>query len=139
VQSHLKSEIQRLNDLRDTFEREMTKLPFVTVNGDRDHRTCNTSNLCIEYTDSSALLMALDLKGIACSTGSACAAGTPDPSHVLLAMGLPQDKAHASLRFSFGSPTQNEDIEKAVPIIAETVNRLRETHPLWEKVNHHVQ
>src|SRR5262249_1376938 len=104
--THHEADITRMKQLRDLFEKEMTsKVPYVSVNGDPVQRTCNTANLCIEYTDSSALLMALDLKGVVCSTGSACAAGSPDPSHVLLAMGLPQDKAHASLRFSMGRST----------------------------------
>jgi cysteine desulfurase len=101
------------------------------VNGALNHRISNTTNLCIEYTDSSALVMALDLKGVSCSNGSACASGNPDPSHVLLAMGLSQEKAHASLRFSVGHSTTEQEVRDASKIINETVQNLRSTHPLW--------
>ena len=79
------------------------------------------------------MIMALDMKGISCSNGSACIAGSPDPSHVLLAMGLPQDKAHASLRFSLGHNTTEEEIRSAAAVIIETVQRLRKTNPLWKE------
>lgn len=125
----------RIKKLRDQFETLLTSQIAATwVNGDPTHRICNTSNICFEFTDNSALLMALDIKGIASSSGSACAAGSPDPSHVLLAMGLPQDKAHASLRFSLSHATTEEEIISAVGIICDTVERLRHSHPLWKNV-----
>ena len=95
-------------------------------------RICNTTNLCFEYTDNSAMLMALDLKGVSCSSGSACAAGSPDPSHVLIAMGLPQHKAHASLRFSLGHELDRRQIRSRRARIIEAAERLRESHPLWK-------
>jgi len=128
----LGAEAVRIRQLRDLLEGLLMKqVPSTLINGDREKRVGNTTNVCFEYTDSSAMVMALDLKGIACSNGSACAAGSPDASHVLLAMGLPQDKAHASIRFSLGHMTKEEDIKAAVPLIAETVSRLRKSNPLW--------
>ncbi len=131
----LVAEQARIKKLRDLFEElVLASLTHVTVNGDRERRTCNTSNLCFEFTDSSEMLMALDLKGVACSTGSACQAGSAEASHVLLAMGLPQQKAHASLRFSLGHSTTEPEIRSAAKIIAETAARIREKNPLWQEI-----
>lgn len=136
AQKHLADDSARMNTLRNKLESELLRLvPQISVNGSRDHRVLNTTNLCFEFTDSSAMVMALDLKGIACSNGSACAAGNPEPSHVLLAMGLPQDKAHASLRLSVGWNTTEADINEAIKIIPDVVSRLRQTHPLWKKAS----
>jgi cysteine desulfurase len=136
AQKHLADDSARMNTLRNKLESELLRLvPQISVNGSRDDRVLNTTNLCFEFTDSSAMVMALDLKGIACSNGSACAAGNPEPSHVLLAMGLPQDKAHASLRLSVGWNTTEADINEAIKIIPDVVSRLRQTHPLWKKAS----
>lgn len=136
AQKHLADDSARMNTLRNKLESELLRLvPQISVNGSRDHRVLNTTNLCFEFTDSSAMVMALDLKGIACSNGSACAAGNPEPSHVLLAIGLPQDKAHASLRLSVGWNTTEADINEAIKIIPDVVSRLRQTHPLWKKAS----
>ncbi len=132
----MEAESVRLGRLRDLFESlVLAKTPLTTVNGNRTLRTCNTSNLCFEYTDNSALLMALDMQGIACSSGSACAAGNPEPSHVLLALGLTQDRAHASLRFSLGHNNTEEQIRMAAAAITQSVARLRETHPMWKEAS----
>ncbi len=136
VMKNFQEETSRIKRLRDKFESEiLAQVPNTFMNGEKDKRSCNTSNICFEYTDSSQMVMALDLKGVACSNGSACAAGNPEPSHVLLALGLPQDKAHGSLRFSLGHTTTDEEIAKAIPIIRDTVARVRETHPLWKKAS----
>jgi cysteine desulfurase len=136
AQKHLADDSARMNTLRNKLESELLRLvPQISVNGSRDHRVLNTTNLCFEFTDSSAMVMALDLKGIACSNGSACASGNPEPSHVLLAIGLPQDKAHASLRLSVGWNTTEADINEAIKIIPDVVSRLRQTHPLWKKAS----
>jgi cysteine desulfurase len=133
---NFKEEVARLHKMRDHFEKTiLSQIPSTFVNGDVQNRSGNTSNIGFEYTDSSELVMALDLKGIAVSNGSACAAGNPEPSHVLLALGLPQDKAHASIRFSFGHTTTDDEIAKAIPIIKETVERVRQNHPLWKKAS----
>lgn len=130
------AEAARIKRLRDLFEElVLAGLTHASVNGDRERRNCNTSNICFEYADSSELLMALDLQGVAASTGSACQAGSAEASHVLLAMGLPQEKAHGSLRFSLGHPTTEEEIKSAAKAIIATVAKLREKNPIWrEKV-----
>ncbi len=132
----LATESTRMKGLRDLFEELiLAGSTHVFVNGDKEKRSCNTSNLCFEFTDSSELLMALDLQGVATSTGSACQAGSSEASHVLLAMGLPQEKAHASLRFSFGHPSTEADARNAAKIIISTVAKLRDKNPIWrEKV-----
>ncbi|MCG3205912.1 MAG: Cysteine desulfurase IscS [Elusimicrobia bacterium] len=132
ARNDLPMESKRLKGIRDLFEELiLAGLTHTSVNGDKERRICNTSNLCIEYTDGSEMLMALDLQGVACSTGSACQAGSADASHVLLAMGYPQEKAHASLRFSFGHSSTESDARSASKIIIETAHRLRDKHPLW--------
>jgi len=130
----LDAESAKLKQLRDLFETlVLAAVPKSSVNGDREHRICNTTNICFDHTDNSAMLMALDLKGVSCSSGSACAAGSPDPSHVLLAMGLPQHKAHASLRFSLGHGLEEWQIRSVVARIAEAAAQVRESHPLWKE------
>lgn len=125
----------RIGALRDRLERGLiAAIPRSFVNGRVDRRVPNTSNICFEYTDSSSLLMALDLRAdIACSNGSACQTGSVEASPVLLAMGLPQEQAHASLRFSLGHETTPHDIDRAIPAIISTVNDLRQNHPLWKE------
>lgn len=130
----LPAETERLRGLRNLFEDTLLAgIAYCSVNGDRVERTCNTSNICFEYTDSSEMLMALDMKGVASSTGSACQAGSAEASHVLLAMNLPQEKAHASLRFSLGHSTTAEEIREACGIIIDTVAKLRDKNPLWRE------
>jgi cysteine desulfurase len=134
AEKELDAEATKLKALRDLFEKlVLDAVPKCSVNGDREYRICNTTNICFDHTDNSAMLMALDLKGVACSSGSACAAGSPDPSHVLLAMGLPQHKAHASLRFSLGHGLEEWQIRSAVAKIAEAATQVRESHPLWKE------
>lgn len=132
----LDAESARIKAIRNLFEETiLAGLTHVSINGDREKRSCNTSNLCFEYTDSAELLMALDLQGVATSTGSACQAGSSEASHVLLAMGLPQEKAHASLRFSFGHTSTEAEGRNAAKIIISVVTKLREKNPIWrEKV-----
>ncbi len=140
AQQNLERDIAKLKNLRDTFENEiLSKIPQSRRNGDLKKRIPNTSNMCFEFTDSSAMVAALDLQGVACSNGSACTAGSPEPSHVLLAMGLPQELAHASLRFSLGHTTTQDDIKKACRILIETVQKQRETNPLWEERQRHLK
>jgi len=89
----------------------------------------NTTNLSIEAAGGEAMLIALDLLGIACSTGAACSSGSVDPSHVLLAIGLSPDEARSSLRFSLGRQTTSEEIDYAIAAIPEVVARLRALSP----------
>ena len=123
---HLVEENTRVKDLRDRFEGEvMRRIPGIQINGDREHRLPNTVNLAIEGADSEGLLILLDQKGVCCSAGSACTAGSLEPSHVLRAMGFSTERARASLRFSFGRFNTEEEVSAAVSILAAAVEKLR--------------
>ena len=103
------------------------------VNGDGAVRVPNTANIQFAHVDGEAMVIALDLKGVAVSTGAACSSGAIEPSHVLLAMGLRSDQARASIRFSLGKQTVAEDIDVALALVPETVARLRELSPTYRK------
>lgn len=103
------------------------------VNGSRAPRVPNTTNVWFDFTEGEALVIALDLKGLAVSSGAACSSGAIEPSHVLLAMGLSQQRARSSIRLSLGKQTMQEDVSFAVSVIPETVGRLREISPLYKK------
>jgi len=118
----------RLGELRDELERRLVAIvPDAVINGWQGKRAPHISNVSIPGTDSEALLMHLDLAGIACSSGSACSTGAVEPSHVLTAMGVPRDLGVAALRFSFGKDSTLEDVESvsaALPRIVEKVRSL---------------
>lgn len=103
------------------------------VNGLGAPRVPNTTNLWFDHVEGEALVIALDLKGLAVSTGAACSSGAIEPSHVLLAMGLPAQRARSSIRFSLGKQTTREDVDFAIQVIPETVGRLRELSPVYQK------
>src|SRR5258707_10731135 len=103
------------------------------VNGLEAPRVPNTTNLWFDYIEGEALVIAFDLKGLAVSSGAACSSGAIEPSHVLLAMGLSQQRARASIRLSLGKQTTQGDVDFAVSVIPETVARLREISPLYKK------
>ena len=105
----------------------------VGVNGHGAARVPNTTNLWFDHVEGEALVIALDLKGLAVSSGAACSSGAIEPSHVLLAMGLPHQRARASIRLSLGKQTTQDDIDFAIKIIPETVGRLREISPAYHK------
>lgn len=129
--SHLQSDAARLSVLRDKFESALlAAISGVRVNGDRVRRVPNTSNLSFEAAGGEALVIALDLQGIACSTGAACSSGAVEPSHVLSAIGLSPDQARSSLRFSLGRPTTIEEIDHAIETIPAVVERVRSLSPL---------
>jgi cysteine desulfurase len=118
--------IAHTRTLRDLLEQRLTALcPPVVVNGSRDRRLSNTANLAFPGADGEALLVALDLEGIACSLGSTCASGSAEPSPVLLAMQLPPEIWRSSVRFSIGIDNTPQEIEDAAQIIARVVTRLR--------------
>jgi cysteine desulfurase len=119
-------EYKRLQTLRDRLEaRICAVLPKVRVNGASAPRVPNTSSLSFESVDGESIVFSLDLSGIYVSTGSACSTGDPEPSHVLLAMGLAPKEAQGSIRISLGKDNREEDIETVVQALATTVNRLR--------------
>jgi cysteine desulfurase len=105
----------------------------VGVNGLDAPRVPNTTNLWFDHIEGEALVIALDLKGLAVSSGAACSSGAIEPSHVLLAMGLPHQRARASIRISLGKQTTQDDIDFAIKVIPETVARLREISPVFQK------
>jgi cysteine desulfurase len=120
----------RVAVLRDRLEEMLTgSLGSVHVNGDRARRVANTTNLAFAGAGGEALVIALDLQGISCSTGAACSSGAVEPSHVLLAIGLSADEARSSLRFSLGRATTSDEVDRAIAIIPPTVERLRALSP----------
>jgi len=103
------------------------------VNGQGAPRVPNTSSIYFDHVEGEALVIALDLKGLSVSSGAACSSGAIEPSHVLLAMGLSHDRARGSLRLSLGKQTTNEEIDFATQVVPETVARLREISPVYQK------
>lgn len=131
ARARLTDEPARIAALRDRLERELqAAIPAVRCNGDGARRVANTSNVSFGGAGGEALVIALDLQGIACSTGAACSSGAVEPSHVLLAIGLSPDEARSSLRFSLGRHTTADEIDFAAAIIPGVVERLRALSPL---------
>lgn len=130
ARANLATEPQRIAALRDRLERAiLDSISSVRVNGDVARRAPNTTNLSFAAAGGEAMLIALDLLGVACSTGAACSSGAVEPSHVLLAIGLSPDEARSSLRFSLGRQTTPEEIDCAISAIPEVVDRLRALSP----------
>jgi cysteine desulfurase len=124
--SALRDESTRIKAMRDRFEQGLINtVSSIRVNGHRVHRLPNTSNLAIDGIDSEGMLMLLDQKGICCSAGSACTAGALEPSHVLRAMGHSNERARGSLRFSFSRFNSESEIDQALQIIPNAVEKLR--------------
>jgi len=122
-----------IKKLRDYYVEEIEKrIPYIKINGDREKRLPGNSNISFRFIEGEGLLLNLDLKGICASSGSACTSGSLDPSHVLLAIGLPHEIAHGSLRISIGKYNTKEEIDYLIENLVEIVNRLREMSPLWE-------
>lgn len=123
---HGEEESQRLAALRDRFEQGvLAQLPDVFVNGNTQHRLPNTSNLGFEGIEGEAMVIALDLRGFAVSSGSACSSGAVEPSHVLLAMGLSAESARSSLRISLGRSNTQQDVDALITAVAESAKHLR--------------
>jgi cysteine desulfurase len=134
VRKSLAEDARRVSALRDKLEHGLlTRVPHARVNGGRAPRTPNTTNLVFPGIEGEALLIALDLKGLACSTGAACSSGAVEPSHVLTAIGLPPDEARASLRFSLGRHTTEGEIEFALQVVPAAVEQLRDLSPTYRK------
>lgn len=119
--------------LRDhLISRVLEEIPYCRLNGDPADRLPNNANFSFQFIEGESLLIMLDMKGICASSGSACTSGSLDPSHVLLAIGLPHEIAHGSLRLTLGEETTREDIDYVVDSLKEIVARLREMSPLYE-------
>jgi cysteine desulfurase len=127
-------EIERISQLRDRLENAIVgEIAGANVNGEGAPRVPNTSSIHFDCIEGEALVIALDLKGLAVSTGAACSSGAIEPSHVLTAMGMSRAQARGSLRFSLGKQNTAEDIDFALSLIAPTVARLRELSPIYNK------
>ncbi|PYU00738.1 MAG: cysteine desulfurase NifS [Acidobacteria bacterium] len=130
----LENDARRLSALRDQLEHGLVnRIPHSRIHGGRAPRTPNTANLAFPGVEGEALLIALDLKGLACSTGAACSSGAVEPSHVLTAIGLPAEEARASLRFSLGRHTTQADIDFALQVVPTAVAQLRQLSPTYQK------
>ena len=125
---------QRLASKRDRLEGALLQVESIGVNGEGAARVPNISSMFVDSIDGEALVIALDLKGLAVSTGAACSSGAIEPSHVLTAMGLRADRARASIRVSLGKQNTDEEVDFAIGLVPETVARLRELSPVWGKV-----
>jgi cysteine desulfurase len=127
-------DLEQMSNLRDRLEQAiLSEVESTAVNGSGAPRVPNTSSIYFDCIEGEALVIALDLKGLAVSTGAACSSGAIEPSHVLTAMGLPPERARGSLRFSVGKQNTLDDIEFALGIIPQTVARLRELSPIYNK------
>ncbi|MGB7604164.1 MAG: cysteine desulfurase NifS [Lutisporaceae bacterium] len=125
----------RITKLRDKLIKGiMEKVPYTRLNGHPEKRLSGNTNFCFEFIEGESLLLNLDIKGIAGSSGSACSSGSLEPSHVLLAIGLTHEIAHGSLRLSLGAVNTEEDIDYVLEVLPEIVDRLRQMSPLYEKV-----
>lgn len=123
----------KLTKLRDLYiEQIEKKIPYVKLNGDREKRLPGNANISFRFVEGESLLLNLDMNGICASSGSACTSGSLDPSHVLLAIGLPHDMAHGSLRITFGEENTEEDVEFLVNTLVGIVEKLRNMSPLYE-------
>ena len=131
--ANIKEKQEKLIALRDRYIKKVLEtVPYSRLNGHPTERLAGNANISFEYIEGEGLLLSLDMKGIAASSGSACTSGSLDRSHVLLAIGLKHEQAHGSLRTSFGEDTTVEDIDYMVDAIAEIVARLRSMSPLYE-------
>ena len=125
--------MEKESQLRDYLIEKIEKeIPYCRLNGDRERRLPNNVNFSFQYIEGESLLIMLDMKGICASSGSACTSGSLDPSHVLLAIGLPHEIAHGSLRLTLGDDTTKEDLDYVTTCLKEIVARLRSMSPLYE-------
>jgi cysteine desulfurase len=131
AEAHLETEARRLADLRDRLESGiLERIPHTGVNGRRTARTPNTTNIYFDALEGEALVIALDLRGFAVSSGAACSSGAVEPSHVLTAIGLTADRARASIRFSLGRANTVEQVDALVDAVAASVAHLRKLSPV---------
>ena len=124
----------KLKKMRDRLIDGLLKIPHSRLNGDRKKRLPANVNMCFEGIEGDGLLLLLDAKGICASSGSACTSGSLDPSHVLLAIGLPHEVAHGSLRISLSEDNTDEDVDAILKAVPEVVGYLRNMSPVWEEL-----
>ncbi len=130
----MEARTRSIEQLRAALESEIfNRIPLVHLNGSSNNRIPNTSNIRFEGVESEGLVINLDLAGVACSTGSACASGSIEPSHVLLALGLSHEQAFGSIRFSLSRYTTREEVDEVLFLLPSIIERLRETSPRFSK------
>ena len=131
--SEIDKNFEYVSSLRDHFiERVLNEVPFVKLNGPRKNRLPANADFSFKFIEGESILFSLDLAGISVSSGSACSSGSLEPSHVLLSLGLPEELAHGSIRFSFGKHNTIDEVDYAVETIKDAVKRLREMSPLFK-------
>jgi cysteine desulfurase len=134
VEAIERGDLAQMSEMRDRIEQKiLAEVEATGVNGAGTPRVPNTTNIHFDYIEGEALVIALDLKGLAVSTGAACSSGAIEPSHVLTAMGLPSEIARASLRFSLGKQNNAEDVQFASDLVPQTVARLRDLSPVYNR------
>jgi cysteine desulfurase len=122
----------RVAAMRDRLITELLKIPYTRLTGDPENRLPGTASFVFECVEGESLVLSLDAMGICASSGSACSSGSLDPSHVLMAIGLPHEVAHGSLRLSINECTSDEDIDYILETLPPIIERLRSMSPLWE-------
>ncbi len=130
--SHMDENMAKITAMREKLIAGLETIPHSKLNGDREHRVPGTVNFCFEGIEGESLLLLLDDAGIAASSGSACTSGSLDPSHVLLAIGLPHEVAHGSLRLSVSEYNTDEEIAHIIENVPKVVTYLRNMSPIWE-------
>lgn len=131
---NLPENMKKMTALRNRLIDGLLKIPSSRLNGDRDARLPGNVNISFEGVEGESLLLYLDMKGVSASSGSACTSGSLDPSHVLLAIGLPHEVAHGSLRLSLCESNTEEEIDYIINSVPEIIERLRSMSPLWERI-----
>lgn len=132
--SHLEENMKKETALRDRLIAGLSEIPHSRLNGDRASRLPGNVNMCFEGIEGESLLLLLDAKGICASSGSACTSGSLDPSHVLLALGLPHEVAHGSLRLSLSEYNTEEEMDYIIAEVPKVVEYLRSISPVWEEL-----
>lgn len=132
--AHMEADTARVKVLRDRLIEGLSQISHSALNGDWERRLPGNVNFCFEGIEGESLLLLLDDKGIAASSGSACTSGSLDPSHVLLAIGRPHEVAHGSLRLSLGAENTQEEVEYVIQAVADVVARLRAMSPVWDEL-----
>ncbi|MGF7397025.1 cysteine desulfurase NifS [Thermoanaerobacterium thermosaccharolyticum] len=134
ITKNIDEHIKKLTMLRDKLIDGILKIPYTRLNGHPNKRLPGNANVSFEFVDGESLILSLDMEGICVSSGSACTAGSIDPSHVLLAIGLPEEIARGSLRLTIGEENTEEEIDTVINKLPKIVDRLRQMSPLFERV-----
>lgn len=130
---NLDAHAKKMTALRDRLIKGLLTIPHSNLNGpEGDLRLPNNANIGFEFIEGESILLSLDFKGVCASSGSACTSGSLDPSHVLLSIGLPHERAHGSLRLTLGEGTTEEEVDYVIEVVPPIIQRLRDMSPLWE-------